>query len=452
MPRSQSGSSFVAGDPVNAQQQQYVSSTDVVGIAVGSAIGGAVFMVFVILVAIYIKKRRHARRTHVAGSGKEFKDTEKGVVEFVNRKDSITTASGDSHGFYSPRKVTDGSRDSSQDSPTKVGAATLSDPVLTRSTELANLNGNCDVVPFSDIELIRTIGEGSYGLVWLGRYLQTTVAVKVLTHDTKRALGIESSNKQPSEGALMALHKEASIMAALRHPNCVQYLGCCLDPPALVMEYCSRRSVDKILAEAREDPKAAKQLDWVHVLGIATDAAKGMLYLHSRCPPIVHRDLKSPNLLVDALWHVKVTDFNLSRALDQDSFVSSLQITNPRWLAPEILRGEHGGQASDVYSFGVVLWELLTWRLPWGEETNPFSIINIVLQGRQLRIPDISELPAGNMPCYDEYVSLVKRCWEMDPNRRPTMDIVVQELRSMLTDIVKVKLKSSTPSESSGDE
>ncbi|KAI8113552.1 hypothetical protein M9435_003552 [Picochlorum sp. BPE23] len=174
-----------------------------------------------------------------------------------------------------------------------------------------------------------------------------------------------------------------------------------------------------------------------------------MLYLHSRSPPIIHRDLKSPNLLVDALWHVKISDFNLSRALEKDSFSSSLQITNPRWLAPEILRGEHGGKAADVYSFGIVLWELMTWKLPWGENTNPFSIINSVLQGKELVIPEQAELPAGPLSCYDEYVALIKQCWELDPAQRPTMDGIVQQLRSMLSDLIKDQITKNTNSDSS---
>ena len=422
-----------------------VSSQDIVGIVVGSVLGGAALCGLIILAIVWRKKKRSRR---IAANKEIYQDAEKGIIGMVEKGDSMTTNSIDS---FSPRKFVDpfdigsSSREhsSAHESPTKMGRT---DSITNRSSELnANLSATFDTIAFSDIELVRKIGEGSYGLVWLGRYLQTSVAVKVLTHDTKRTTGWDSS-QPPSDAALLALQKEASIMASLRHPNCVQYLACCLDPPALVMEYCSRRSVDKILAEAIHDDRAAKQIDWVHLLGIATDAAKGMLYLHSRSPPIIHRDLKSPNLLVDALWHVKISDFNLSRAMEQDSFSSSLQITNPRWLAPEILRGEHGGKAADVYSFGVVLWELLTWRLPWGDETNPFTIINSVINGKQLIIPDRDNLLAGNLPCYDEYVELIKKCWSLDPLERPNMDHIAHELRNMLSDLIQTKINSSSNS------
>ena len=200
---------------------------------------------------------------------------------------------------------------------------------------------------------------------------------------------------------LRQLTKEASLMSQLRHPNVCQYLGASLEPPSIIMaraggapglpawrpasmeaccdsrrkgapgpptvtpppsamtvshpcfdalqEYCSRRSLDSILAAAHTDPKLAKLLSWPRLLSMACDAAKGMLYLHSRAPPVAHRDLKSANLLVDGQWHVKVADFNLSRPMEKGAAVSTLAVTNPRWLAPCILSGEHGGLAADVW-------------------------------------------------------------------------------------------------------
>jgi serine/threonine protein kinase len=106
---------------------------------------------------------------------------------------------------------------------------------------------------------------------------------------------------------------------------------------------------------------------------MASDAAKGMVYLHTRSPPVYHRDLKSANLLVTSQWQVKVADFNLSRALEPTDIMSSLCIQNPRWLAPEVLAGEEGGLPADVWAFGTVLWELMTWRAPF-EGMNPYQV------------------------------------------------------------------------------
>jgi hypothetical protein len=430
----------------------YVESSSVVGIAVGCALGGAALALAVVGGVVYWRRRKRAQR---AAAGKTSPEVGLAVLSDAEameagkaagvRHDSITSGAGAPLGASGLMRrwagiSWTGSDQSGRSSPTKIGAT----DGLTPSTDLSKFTDGCDIVDFRDIELVRTIGEGSFGLVWMARYLQTTVAVKVLTHDLKRAdLAAGLGSSAPSEEVMNALQREASIMAALRHPNCIQYLGAALNPPALIMEYCSKRSVDTILAAATLDPKLSRQLDWVHLLSMACDAAKGMLYLHTRSPPIVHRDLKSPNLLVDGLWHVKVSDFNLSRALEHNTVASSLQITNPRWLAPEVLKGGMAGTAADVYSFGVVLWELLTWRLPWGNDTNPFAIINSVGEGATLPVPPQGELPAGPLSCYDAYVALMRRCWARDPDERPTMDEVAALLRGMLTGLVQGRLESA---------
>ena len=118
------------------------------------------------------------------------------------------------------------------------------------------------------------------------------------------------------------------MMASMRHPNVVMYLGVCTDPPLVVTEYCARGSLCDVLKRAGHSPATAAALDWPRRLAMALDAAKGMTYLHSSDPPVIHRDLKSPNLLVDRHWRVKVCDFNLSRVLEESAVVSS-----PYWIA-----------------------------------------------------------------------------------------------------------------------
>ena len=102
---------------------------------------------------------------------------------------------------------------------------------------------------------------------------------------------------------LDALHAEAGLMAALRHPNIVAFMGLCTAPPAIVTELCARGSLTDVLKAAKRDPAS---LPWPRRLQMAIGAAAGMHHLHNQSPPIVHRDLKSPNLLVDQHWTVKV--------------------------------------------------------------------------------------------------------------------------------------------------
>jgi serine/threonine protein kinase len=103
-------------------------------------------------------------------------------------------------------------------------------------------------------------------------------------------------------------------------------------------------------------PRNVTQLSWSRVRRIAVDAAKGMAYLHYRNPAIIHRDLKSHNLLVDENWKVKVCDFGLSRIYGDTQGNAMTACGTPCWTAPEILRNSHYTTKADVYSFGIVLW------------------------------------------------------------------------------------------------
>eukprot|EP00889_Picochlorum_renovo_P002393 jgi/Picre1/29423/NNA_004811.t1 len=157
-------------------------------------------------------------------------------------------------------------------------------------------------VNFNDLQMERQIGEGSFGRVYLAKWNETLVAVKILLSMNSAD---EDSQLALSNPVLSSLAKESNMMAALRHPNVVSFLGVCLDPPCIVTEFCARGSLTDVLRGAKASPAKASMLDWSRRLNMALDAAKGMLYLHNHAPPIIHRDLKSPNLLVDKHWREK---------------------------------------------------------------------------------------------------------------------------------------------------
>ena len=293
-------------------------------------------------------------------------------------------------------------------------------------------------VRFRDLDVSKQIGEGSFGRVYLAKWHETLVAVKVLlssgvsledADDVERAITL-------SNPVMENLQKESGLMAALRHPNIVGFLGVCTSPPCVITEYCARGSLTDVLRGARQSPAKAAQLDWARRLNMSLDAAKGMLYLHAHDPAILHRDLKSPNLLVDKHWKVKVSDFNLSKLMDPDEVqMSSLAATNPRWLAPEILAGGSATFASDVYAFGIVLWEMLTWQLPWAG-ANPWQVVTVVAEGGRLEIPGRQQLPGNDTDSFqglDGYIGLIRRCWAQNPHERPTFQEVIGTLRDMLS-------------------
>ncbi|MQL88977.1 hypothetical protein Taro_021546, partial [Colocasia esculenta] len=145
--------------------------------------------------------------------------------------------------------------------------------------------------------------------------------------------------------------------------------------------------------------------------------ARGMNYLHNCMPIIVHGDLKSPNLLVDKNWVVKVCDFGLSR-MKHSTFLSSRSMAGTaEWMAPEVLRNEPSDEKCDVYSFGVILWELCTLQQPW-EGMNPMQVVGAVgFQQRRLDIPDDMD---------PDITNIIMNCWQTDNGSLETIAEVSQ--------------------------
>ncbi|KAL4422385.1 hypothetical protein ABPG75_008582 [Micractinium tetrahymenae] len=300
------------------------------------------------------------------------------------------------------------------------------------------------LIDWNDLHRSKIIGEGAFGKVWLGRWQETDVAIKQL--GSLSALGVQTGSLQhDSSGGIKmdaevqrSLHKEVDLMRKMRHPNIILFMGVVAEPAAVVTEYCARGSLYDLLKEARHKPALTKALDWPRRIVMALDAAKGMLYLHGHKPqPIIHRDLKSPNLLVTKDWRVKVTDFNLSKsqpleAPDKAASVQSLVANNPRWQPPEVIKEQQYTKASDVYAFGLIMWELLTWELPFIELTNFQIMMAVTQQGKRPAVKDqwgAAQYPGGTFVAYEEYVALMQRCWADNPEARPTFEQVIVDLR-----------------------
>ncbi|PWA70673.1 protein kinase [Artemisia annua] len=244
-------------------------------------------------------------------------------------------------------------------------------------------------ISWNDMVLKEKIGEGSFGTVHRADWNGEDVAVKTL-----------SLEQDFHPGRFDEFWREVAIMRRLQHPNIVLFMGVVTQPPnlSIVTEYLPRGSLFKILHK----PGPKKILDERHRLKMAFDVAKGMNYLHKRNPPIVHRDLKSPNLLVDKNYTVKVADFGLSR-LKANTFLSSKTAAGtPQWMAPEVLNDEPSNEKSDVYSFGVILWELVTLQMPWSHLSAAQVVAAVGYKHKRLEIPgDVNP----------QIAALIEACW-----------------------------------------
>ncbi|PKI67921.1 hypothetical protein CRG98_011517 [Punica granatum] len=222
-------------------------------------------------------------------------------------------------------------------------------------------------------------------------------------------------------------------MRRLRHPNVVLFMGAVTRPPhlSIITEFLPRGSLYRIIHRPH------CQIDEKRRIKMALDVARGMNCLHTSNPTIVHRDLKSPNLLVDKNWNVKVCDFGLSR-LKHNTFLSSKSTAGtPEWMAPEVLRNEPSNEKCDVYSFGIILWELATLRLPWSG-MNPMQVVGAV--GFQNRRPDI---PKELDP---KVASIIWECWQTEPNLRPSFAQLSVALKSLQRLVVPSQLDQPNPS------
>ncbi|XP_015083358.1 putative proline-rich receptor-like protein kinase PERK11 isoform X1 [Solanum pennellii] len=260
---------------------------------------------------------------------------------------------------------------------------------------------------WEDISLKEEIGRGSYGVVYHGIWNASDVAVKVYF------------GNQCSEETLLDYKKEVEIMKRLRHPNVLLFMGAVYsqEKSAIITEFLPRGSLFKTLHGNNH------LLDFRRRLRMALDVARGMNYLHRWNPPIVHRDLKSSNLLVDKSWTVKVGDFGLSRFKDSTFLTTKSGRGTPQWMAPEVLRNEPSTEKSDVFSFGVILWELMTESIPWNN-LNSLQVVGVVgFMDRRLEIPEHLDTRVS---------TIILDCWQSNPAVRPSFQDIIQRT----TDII----------------
>jgi len=280
-----------------------------------------------------------------------------------------------------------------------------------RDKEMGLCSSNCCpwIVDSRRISLGESLGEGNYGRVNRGTYNGKPVAVKRLF------------NSRLDDRGMLMLRREAAILSDLVHPNIVQLIGLSLSEGnlILVMELVERGSLHYVLADR------SLKLSWPKRLSMLRDAALGINYLHSL--GVIHRDLKSHNLLVDENWGVKVGDFGFATAKQDNATMT--RCGTPSWTAPEILSPPPGGakydESVDVYSFGIVMWEVLTRRAPYHEK-NAVCVAVDVIQGQRPPIPPDTD---------KQFAQLMQRCWDASPRKRPSMDEIMAYLNSALDKI-----------------
>ncbi|XP_019199640.1 PREDICTED: wall-associated receptor kinase 3-like [Ipomoea nil] len=230
---------------------------------------------------------------------------------------------------------------------------------------------------------------------------------------------------------------EVIVLSQISHRNIVKLYGCCLETeiPLLVYEFISNGT----LSEHLHNKDKASALPWSTRLRIATETAKVLSYLHSVAyPPIIHRDVKSVNILLDEDFTARVSDFGASRLVPQDQTQLTTMVQGTfGYLDPEYLQTNHLTEKSNVYSFGVILVELLTSRRALSsnghEEERLLSqyFLSLLKENQLFRILDDNIICEGNTEELQETALLAKRCLNVKGEDRPTMKEVATELSGL---------------------
>jgi serine/threonine protein kinase len=271
--------------------------------------------------------------------------------------------------------------------------------------------GKAPDISHNEVTLGKKLGEGQFGAVYEAKCRGVTVAVKVLHATDMSAEDIED------------FKNEVGIMVHLRNPNIVLLMAACFDVGKfMIVTELMKTDFGNLIHNPEYNLTLPTKLK------LAKDVANGLSWLHLSKPPILHRDIKPTNILVDAAMNAKLCDFGLScirkkKHIQDDGDAPG----SPLWMSPEVLLGKKVNEKADVYAYAIVLWELFTGQDPFSEydELEPF-INAICHRGERPPIP-----PDMNALLKD----IITKSWDADPEVRPSCSDLIPRFDEVLLDI-----------------
>ena len=263
-----------------------------------------------------------------------------------------------------------------------------------------------EVADMDDVDIGERIGGGGFAIVYEGYWKGRHVALKTLF------------DPRVDEKLKKEFMDELHVMSSLNHPNVVELFAANVKPPKMlfIMELCDR-SLYQLLH------LTAEKLEVETLVQMAKDFAAGMAYLHRQKPAIIHRDIKSPNLLLTIDLRIKLCDFGLV----------TTRITTagtPSYMAPELLKNKPFSKEVDVYAFGIVLWEMFAREVPWNA-MDPHEIRDRVVRGER------PEIPRFDVP--ETVRELVQSSWAQDPRDRKPFEEIYSVLNEWKAPISHVR-------------
>ena len=254
-----------------------------------------------------------------------------------------------------------------------------------------------------DLQFDTLIGSGGYGAVWVGKYIpsQQKVAIKKLFET------------ELNERSAELYKREIRALATLRNPFLLPFVGFTTKSPfCIVTKFIPNES----LYSALHSENPVQHLTNTQLNMIAFGIAVGMQYLHDN--KVIHRDLKSQNVLLDDKLFPVICDFGSSKNIDITQSTMTGQTGTPQYMAPEFLQSEKYDEKVDVYSFGILLWEMITKQCPFDGLAWAQIMCVVVMKKQRPPIPDDLD------PALKE---LISNCWDPEPTKRPTFAEIVKK-------------------------
>jgi len=296
------------------------------------------------------------------------------------------------------------------------------------------------LIPLTEITMGRTLGTGGFGTVYVGKWKRMEVAIKQLHFS-----GVHS------KGLINNFIDEMEVMSSIMHPKVVTIYGLAMGKSGelnLVMEFARGGSLFTHLQQSQPVSDTFQ-------VRIALDIAYGLQYLHAQLPPILHRDIKSENVLLgkgsnDEL-HAKLTDFGLSKVKaamqnsPADKGGKEAAGTLP-WMAPELFSGKAYTKSADIYSFGMVLWEMVTGKIPFEARVKAMVGLDraVVKEGfKKLKLSGKKEIIPEDTP--KELVTIIRDCWAVKPQKRPSLDNIIARLETFQETLKLGKINTEQP-------
>jgi serine/threonine protein kinase len=219
---------------------------------------------------------------------------------------------------------------------------------------------------------LETIGRGAYGSVHKGKHIPTgnVVALKIINLDT-------------ADDDVGDIQREVALLTQLRDPHITEYYGCYLDGPRvwIAMEYAQGGSVHSLMKASKDDC-----IEERYTCAIIKEVVAGLSYLHK--VPVIHRDLKSANILVTAACKVMLCDFGVSALLTTVSSKRTTLTGTPYWMAPEVIQGVSAYDTkADIWSLGIMIYEMIK-GMPPHSNLDKFKVMDLIPRAKPPRLAE----------------------------------------------------------------